>query len=367
MVNVNPSYEKSEMNKLIILLMIVGLMVAVTQAEVLYSEDFQDSNNPQDITSATFGWTQTGGGSPMVRHQNASLSGGIDADSGISGVINSSTITVPTPSGGDTALRLSYDAYVDGSLTHNSGMGWIVGSSYVSVLYLNTGQWRLDARGIGDSSNWEDFGSGLADTAVQVSIDLDLAANTVQATVTDGTTTLTSCALPFTDGAESTLTILGYLSDLRSGWDEGMDIDNIILSTAPATIDLTSPNGGEEILAGRLCQIQWTSSNRPIGSVKIEVSYDNGSHYETIESSADNTGSYDWMTNDTIDSGQCLIRISDTDYPSAEDTSDNMFTVFTCPRVADLTGNDCIVDLADSADFFLNWLDCYDPNPENCP
>ena len=63
-----------------------------------------------------------------------------------------------------------------------------------------------------------------------------------------------------------------------------------------------------------------------------------------------NTGWYEWDPVPTIDSTECLIRISAAQDAGISDISDGAFTIFECRKQvpADLNG-DCYVDFLDIA------------------
>jgi len=92
------------------------------------------------------------------------------------------------------------------------------------------------------------------------------------------------------------------------------------------TLTLISPNGGESWEVGTSRSIQWVSTGS-VGDVKIEYSTDNGSSWSIVSSSASNTGNYSW-TVPTVESTNCLVRISEAGDGSPLDTSDAVFTIY---------------------------------------
>jgi len=88
---------------------------------------------------------------------------------------------------------------------------------------------------------------------------------------------------------------------------------------------LTSPNGGENWVAGSTHPITWTS-NGSIANVKIEFSSDNGASWTTVVASTPDTGSYPWMVQ-AVTSGNCLVRVSNAAAGTQADTSDAVFSV----------------------------------------
>jgi hypothetical protein len=92
------------------------------------------------------------------------------------------------------------------------------------------------------------------------------------------------------------------------------------------TLTLISPNGGESWEAGTSQSIQWDSTGS-VSDVKIEYSVDSGSSWSIVSSSASNTGNYSW-TVPTVESKNCLVRISEAGDGSPLDTSDAVFTIY---------------------------------------
>ncbi|NIA28445.1 MAG: hypothetical protein GWP06_00865 [Actinobacteria bacterium] len=105
--------------------------------------------------------------------------------------------------------------------------------------------------------------------------------------------------------------------------DRNNNIDDFTLRAA--TIDLTSPNGGEVWTVNSVHNITWSSSDFS-GSVKIELSTDDGTSWAPIVSSTGNTGSYSW-TIPNATSQTCLIRISDATDGIPSDVSDSNFEI----------------------------------------
>ncbi len=90
-------------------------------------------------------------------------------------------------------------------------------------------------------------------------------------------------------------------------------------------IQVTAPNGGENLTAGSACNITWSSTGS-IEFVKIEYSTDNGSAWSEITASTPNDGSYEWDV-PASPSMQCLVRISDAIDGDPVDVSDATFTI----------------------------------------
>jgi len=95
------------------------------------------------------------------------------------------------------------------------------------------------------------------------------------------------------------------------------------ISTVPYII-VSSPNGDEDWQVGSSHNITWTSSGTS-GNVHIEYSTNNGSDWSDVIASTLDDGTHYWTVPDAP-SGNCLVRISDTD-GSPSDESDAVFTI----------------------------------------
>jgi hypothetical protein len=100
------------------------------------------------------------------------------------------------------------------------------------------------------------------------------------------------------------------------------------------TIQIISPNGGENWEIGTEQNITWTSIN-VVGNVKIELSTNNGSTWSTIASSTANDGIFSWTVPDTP-STKCRVRIKEASDGSPSDTSDSTFSIVS-PSTSTLT------------------------------
>jgi hypothetical protein len=138
---------------------------------------------------------------------------------------------------------------------------------------------------------------------------------------------------------------------------------------------VTSPNGGESLVADTAHNITWITTGT-IANVKLEYSTDNGTNWTVIIASTPNDGSHPW-TVPNQPSNQCLVRISDAAASNTSDTSDAVFTIYepgtetitvTAPNGGEsitggttytitwtYTGNIVNVALAYSTDNGANW------------
>lgn len=89
-------------------------------------------------------------------------------------------------------------------------------------------------------------------------------------------------------------------------------------------ITVTSPNGEEVWVLGSQQLITWQDGDS--GSVKIELSRDNGFTWETLFGNTANDGSQAWTVDGEI-AGECRIRVTQLDGPDATDISDAPFVI----------------------------------------
>ena len=104
-----------------------------------------------------------------------------------------------------------------------------------------------------------------------------------------------------------------------------------LAGSLPASIAVTSPNGGEDWQVGSSQTVTWTSTGTS-GDVEIEYSTDNGSNWTTVIASTTDDGTYDWTIPNTP-TVNALVRITDTD-SSPTDESDAVFTISPIPVIA---------------------------------
>jgi hypothetical protein len=104
-------------------------------------------------------------------------------------------------------------------------------------------------------------------------------------------------------------------------------VENIKNYFSPASIIVTSPNGGQSWVTGTKHAITWSVTNLT-GYVKIEL-LKSGSPVRTIISSvAAGSGSYNWSIPTSQSSGSDYrIRITSTSNSAVSDTSDTNFTI----------------------------------------
>ena len=94
-----------------------------------------------------------------------------------------------------------------------------------------------------------------------------------------------------------------------------------------APLSITSPNGGEQIGTNTNFNITWDSDSAVnIDNVRIRRTFDGGSSWYTVTSSAANVGEYDWSLFSTT-STQSLVAVTSTADACMTDTSDAYFTL----------------------------------------
>ncbi len=124
-------------------------------------------------------------------------------------------------------------------------------------------------------------------------------------------------AISVQSNSKSAFDSSGGLVCLSADW-VGKIADDVSLA-------VTSPNGGESLVAGSIHPVTWTSSG-PMANVKIEFSSDNGATWMTIAASTPNTDSYSWIV-PAVTSGNCLVRVSHAAAGTLMDTSDAVFFI----------------------------------------
>jgi hypothetical protein len=95
---------------------------------------------------------------------------------------------------------------------------------------------------------------------------------------------------------------------------------------AAASVRVLLPNGNDTWLKGSNKEIKWTSEN--VANVKIEYTTNAGGTWNTIVNSTPSTGSYMWNNlPDANNSLQCRIRVSEAEFGTPSDISDDNFAI----------------------------------------
>ena len=92
-----------------------------------------------------------------------------------------------------------------------------------------------------------------------------------------------------------------------------------------SSVTVTSPNGGEVLVANSSHSITWSSTGT-IANVKIEYSNNAGTDWATVVGSTANSGTYAWTVPGSA-SASGLIKVSDASAPGINDTSNAVFTI----------------------------------------
>lgn len=92
----------------------------------------------------------------------------------------------------------------------------------------------------------------------------------------------------------------------------------------PGTVTVISPNGGESMLPGSEAVLAWSKSG-VVGPVDLEVSRDNGAHWERIASRIEET-SFTWTVSQPFTT-QARLRVMKSGAGSIADVSDATFLI----------------------------------------
>jgi len=285
------------------------------------------------------------------------------------------TTFTTTTIGGQPAVVMNFPATTPAqgyTMTHGispNGGGGLV-NQYTLILDVmfptaSSGQWRVflqtsiannndgdlfvnPANGIGISGVYQ--GAILADTWHRVAfvVDLTLPAQRLRKYIdgslvgtqdlsegVDGRWALNPTALLFTD--ENNETRSGFVNSIQIRSDAMLDADVAALGgataagipqpVAPTSLQVVSPNGGQNYQAGTTQSISWTVSN-PSGLVQIDL-LRGGTLFQSIAQASLSQSNYLWSISPTLgDTNNYRIRLTSISYPAATDSSDANFSVF---------------------------------------
>ncbi len=124
----------------------------------------------------------------------------------------------------------------------------------------------------------------------------------------------------------NTVTTEALIRISNVGFPSNYDVSNAVFTINLPTPQLTSPNGGETFRSMNSHNITWDAGT-VASNVKLEYSVNNGASWNSIISSASNTGTYSWTVPQMVTTTEALIRITNTSFPSAVDTSNAVFTI----------------------------------------
>ncbi|MBI5218940.1 MAG: T9SS type A sorting domain-containing protein [Bacteroidia bacterium] len=103
------------------------------------------------------------------------------------------------------------------------------------------------------------------------------------------------------------------------------DVSNVNFTIAVPYITVTSPNGGESWKGCSSKSITWNYAGTS-NSFNLKLSTNNGSSWSTITSSA-SSGSYTWNPVPSINSANCLVKVTDNGNAAYKDSSNAVFTL----------------------------------------
>ena len=97
-------------------------------------------------------------------------------------------------------------------------------------------------------------------------------------------------------------------------------------------LEVTAPDGGESWQVGTTHEISWADEDSG-DLVKLKYSTDGGNSWETISSSTENDGSYNWTVPDEP-SASYLVKVTSVEVPAISDRSEDEFLVHAGPTAA---------------------------------
>jgi hypothetical protein len=151
--------------------------------------------------------------------------------------------------------------------------------------------------------------------------------------------------------AEPSTQCLVRVSDLLN--PDALDISDSVFTILPPQITILTPNGGESLRSGGICQVTWDTVGT-LNNAMIEYSTNNGSDWTEVEpANIGNTGSYNWLVPEAT-SFSCLVRVSDPcEQGIVYGTSDDVFAI--TPEPGSLKGwgrnDDGQADVPDGNDY----------------
>lgn len=228
--------------------------------------------------TGSFNWAlpATESSAALIRISDASNSAIFDISNGPFTIISTTSLTLTSPNGGES---------------------WFIGSHQI-ITWTST--------------------SSIA--AVKLEYTLDDGLNwifIVNSTSNDGSQ---NWIVPATPSTSARIRI----SDVSNG--STLDVSNNVFAIVnDATLNLTSPNGGEAWTAGSSHFITWLSTGA-LTAVKLEYSLDDGGSWTTIVGSTSNDGSHNWLLPSTL-SNTARVRISDANNNLIFDVSNGAFAI----------------------------------------
>lgn len=267
-------------------------------------------------------WKKDGAYSPNVRID-------FSADSGQTWNLINASVTnnevygwaIPTTLVAGNKYLLRIRDVVDTTISDRSNALFTISKPTITVTYPNGGQTLY----LGDAKTIQWQSSALASSRqvkIEVSADLGATWSLVTAgTGNNGSYSWIPTGLPI--GTQNLIKI----SDVQD--PTIFDIGNAAFAIGSPVITLTSPNGNENWYQGESKYIRWTTGGlSALGKIRIELSANNGSTWNTIANNALNSGNYYWNIPLSQEAeGKYLVRVSDSANVTIADTSNAYFNI----------------------------------------
>jgi len=208
---------------------------------------------------------------------SSSVASNISDQSNAKFSIQTPSINVTAPNGGETLTGLS-----------NTYIKWtgIASSNYVKIDYSTN-----------NGSTWTNIVNGASNNGTY------------------------NWYLPNVASAQCKIRVSDYYNNTISDESNGV----FSITQAQPNITLYTPNGGENWLVGNYNYIYWSSV--AVQNVKLEYSINNGTSWNTINTSVNaSSGYYYWYIPSTV-SSQCLVRVSDANNATINDQSNAVFSI----------------------------------------
>ena len=162
--------------------------------------------------------------------------------------------------------------------------------------------------------------------------------------------------VPAIDSAQCLVRVTATDQVGRTSAADTSDATFTIDSTDPVVV-LTSPNGGQYLSGGSIHTVTWTTTDSNRNTVKLDYSTNGGGAWTEIEAAETDDGSYDW-TVPSVNSDQCLVRVTATDEvgrTSAPDTSDATFTIDSTDPVVEVVSPDGGERVTPNSAWTIRW------------
>jgi hypothetical protein len=149
------------------------------------------------------------------------------------------------------------------------------------------------------------------------------------------------------------------LTNLAFGLSSITDTELFILDTVAPSLNLISPNGGEEWYIGDTHNITWTATDTnmpiyPIYPIKLWYSLNGGNNYILLTDSTANIGSYSWgMPSSQSYNARVKIGATDSFGNFTQKSSNSPFSITYVPPKIPLGVN---VNVSNNPDAVISWL-----------